>query len=225
MEKCHNSHIGKKITNYITLPNTPPLSNSLRNSLINSDLIKFISSGIKKKINFTSVFDQKGSKNFLESKRIALQEILINEEIEFLEGKTKIIQLCEISDFSTKIIEENKFRSKNCLTPEKIFRYQNENTKSQKNQNKKNKKIKPMTEKFLLSYKIEDIGVELNINKKKRNKNCYRTQEIKMLKDKDIKGIEPIKQSNHNKSDKFYNFVKKDSEENDLSLFDLVSQL
>ena len=234
MEKFHNSHsIKKKKHNYLTPPNSPFKSVSLKNSLINnSELLKFISSGLKNKINFTSVFDYKGSKNFLQSKNIALQEILVNDdEIGDIENNnvkkenSKIIQIYEISEFSNK----RKSEEKKCLTPEKLYGYQNENTKSNKSKNKKKEKSsknkgkikKPMTDKFLWSYKIDDINDELSKNKNgKITKTPY---EIKMFKDKDIKDIEPIKKTKQNKSN--YNFVKIDSEENDLSLFNMINQL
>ena len=45
-----------------------------------------------------------------------------------------------------------------------------------------------------------------------------------MLRDKDIKEIEPIQKTKYNKSEKkYYNFVN--TEETDLSLFDMVNQL
>ena len=83
-----------------------------------------------------------------------------------------------------------------------------------------------MTDKFLWSYKIDDIDDELNKNKNGKITKILNTYEIKMFKDKDIKDIEPIKKSKQNKSHKeCYNFVKIDSEENDLSLFDMISHL
>lgn len=235
----YNSHsIKKKKYKFLTPPNSPLKSVSLKNSLItNSELLKFISSGLKNKINFTSVFDYKGSKNFLQSKNIALQEILVNdEEIEEIENNnvkkenSKIIQIYEINEFSNK----RKSEEKKCLTPEKLYGYQNENTKSNKSKNRKKEKSsknkrkikKPMTDKFLWSYKIDDIDDELNKNKNGKITKSRNTCEIKMFKDKDIKDIEPIKKTKQNKSNKeCYNFVKIDSEENDLSLFDMISQL
>ena len=238
MEKYHFSHsIKKKKYNYLTPPNSPYKSVSLKNSLIaNSDLLKFISSGLKNKMNFTSVFDYKGSKKFLQSKNIALQEISLNdEEIDNNKESKNIIQIYEIGELSYKRkCEENKYNFKNCLTPEKLYRYQNENTKSNKSKDKKKEKSnknkreikKPMTDKFLWSYKIDDINDELNKNKNGKITKILNTYEIKMFKDKDIKDIEPIKKSKQNKSHKeCYNFVKIDSEENDLSLFDMISHL
>ena len=241
MEQSLNNHSIKKIKfKFLTPSNSPLKPVSLKNSLItNSEILKFISSGLKNKINFTSVFDYKGSKNFLHSKNIALQEILINDEdIEINKEKGKIIQLYEIeSEFSIKRkSEEKNYYSKNCLTPQKLYGYQNENTKSNKSKDKKKEKssknkrrIKiPLTNKFLYSYKIDDINDELSKNKNGKITKTRNTYEKKMLKNKDIKEIEPIKKKRQNKSNKeCYNFVTINTEEkeNDLSLFDMISQL
>lgn len=241
MEKSHNNHsIKKKKHKYLTPQNSPLKSVSLKNSLItNSELLKFISSGLKNKINFTSVFDHKGCKKFLQSKNIALQEILVNdEEIESNKKNKeneKIIQIYGINEFSNKRkSEEKKNYSKNFLTPEKLYKCQNENSKTNKSKDKKKEKSiknkikikKPMTNKFLWSYKICDINDELSKHKNGKIAKTRNTYEIKMFKDKDIKNIEPIKKAKQNKSNKeCYNFVKIDSEENDLSLFDMINQL
>lgn len=218
----------KKLNQYLKSTPNSSSKNSLKTSLFKSDILKFISSGIKNKLNLNSAFDQTGSKKFLDSKKIALQEISVNDE--------------EISDFSLNKVKsgENIFYTKNYLTPEKISKCRDENTKRSKN-NSKNKegKIKykirkPMTDKFLLKcFKIEDIDKESNKNKtkdqskekeKKIRKISHKTHELKMLRDKDIKEIEPIQKTKYNKNEKkYYNFVN--TEETDLSLFDMVNQL
>ena len=227
-QNINNSKRKKINIKYFSQPNTPPLSKSLKKSLCSSELMKFISDGIKSKIIFTSAFDYVGSKNFLASKNIALQKILIDEkEIDII----KTNNLNKVNEFSTDIKNEEK-KSKlkyKLLTPENSFRHRNEstNTKTKSTKYKKKKKIrKPMTNKFLWSYKIKDIDDELDSFKiNKNNRKSHKTHEIRMLKDKDLKLIKPI---NHFQSDeKKYNFVQKDSEENgnDISLFDMVSQI
>ena len=203
-------------------------------SLNNPELMKFISSGIKSKMSFTSAFDHKGSKNFIEAKKIALQEILVlDDNIDNIEEKealnyktknTKIFKMEELSIANTQ---------KKHLTPEtSLTKIQNENTKSNKNksQNKRErgKVRKPKTKKNLWRYKIKDFDDELNKDKDKKSnkKKIFKSHEIEMFKDKKIKLLEPIKNPKNNEKDKTnYNFVKKNSEENDLSLFDLVNQL
>jgi hypothetical protein len=47
-----------------------------------------------------------------------------------------------------------------------------------------------------------------------------------MFKDSEIKAIEPIKLTHQNKKkENDYYFVKNNNEENDVSLFDMISQL
>ena len=224
MKKYHTSNSPKKVSSFLKItPKTSP-KKSIKISLINSELLKFISKGIKNKLNLNPAFDHKGAKNFLESKKLALQEISVNDDI--------INNEYEITDFSTEKIRMrgSVFPSKNCLTPEKIYKCQNENTKSSKNKIKKkesknkNKIIKPLTDKFLWNYNIGDNYDESNKNKekeKKFRKKSHKIHELKMLKDKDIKEIEPIK--NQKDKNNKYNFVN--TEETDLSLFDMVSKI
>lgn len=224
MKKYHISNSPKKVSSFLKItPKTLP-KKPIKTSLINSELLKFISKGIKNKLNLNPTFDHKGAKNFLESKKLALQEISVNDDI--------INNEYEIIDFSSEkiIIRGSVFPSKNCLTPEKIYKCQNENTKSSKNKIKKkesknkNKIRKPLTDKFLWNYNIGDDDDESNKNKekeKKIRKKSHKIHELKMLKDKDIKEIEPI-ENQKDKNNK-YNFVY--TEETDLSLFDMVSKI
>ena len=224
----------KKLNPFLKSTPNSSSKNSLKTSLFKSDILKFISSGIKNKLNLNSAFDQTGSKKFLDSKKIALQEISVNDE--------------EISDFSLNKVKsgENIFYTNNYLTPEKISKCRDENTKRSKNKSKneegkiKYKIRKPVTDKFLLKcFKIEDIDdnesnknkdkskdreKEKEIEKKIRKLSHKSTHELKMLRDKDIKEIEPIQKTKYNKNEKkYYNFVN--TEETDLSLFDMVNQL
>ena len=219
----------KKLNPFLKSTPNSSSKNSLKTSLFKSDILKFISSGIKNKLNLNSAFDQSGSKKFLDSKKIALQEISVNDE--------------EISDFPLNKVKsgENIFYTNNYLTPEKISKCRDENTKRSKNKSKnkegkiKYKIRKPMTDKFLLKcFKIENIDNELNENKiKDKNKDrekekgkkiIHKSHELKMFRDKDIKEIESIKKTKYNKNEKkYYNFVN--TEETDFSLFDMVNQL
>ena len=105
MKKYHTSNSPKKVSSFLKItPKTSPKKS-----------IKFISKGIKNKLNLNPAFDHKGAKNFLESKKLALQEMSVNDDI--------INNEYEITDFSTEkiIIGGSVFPSKNCLTPEKYI--------------------------------------------------------------------------------------------------------
>jgi hypothetical protein len=211
--------------------NSTPISSKIQNSFTNKELLNFISSGIKQKINFTSAFDSEGSQFFLKSKNIALQEILIEDNIsEFeVEKKSDIINN-KINDF---ILERKKKKKKNyrsCkyLTPENSVIYrdaQNEKTKSNKNNMKKENKRR-YTNHNIFNFKVIDIHDELKSIKNKKSKKSFKTHELKMFKDSEIKAIEPIKLTHQNKKkENDYYFVKNNNEENDVSLFDMISQL
>lgn len=215
-----NNTIEKNKLNIIE--NYTPTPKKSHYSLKSIDLTYLTSTEIKTKINFTSAFDSKGSKEFLRSKNIALQEIFMDDKELDLEKETeKSIDNCEITYFSVNKRRKGRkvFSAKQFLTPENSFRNkekQNENTKSRgKRKNEKKKIKKGMSNNYIWNYKIENIKDDLNEKtQKKLLKKNYKIHEIKMLKDKKIKTLEPIEHSKKN-----------ESIDNDFSLFDIVNQL
>ena len=217
---CKNNIIEKNKLSIIE--NNTPTPKKSHNSLKSLDLTYFTSTEIKTKINFTSAFDYKGSKEFLRSKNIALQEIFIDDKELDLEKETeKSIENCEIKRFPTNRRRKGRkvFSTKQFLTPENSFRNkekQNENTKSKdKRKNEKKKIKKGMSNNYILNYRIEKIKDELTEKtQKKLLKKIYNIHEIKMLNDKNIKALEPIEHSEKN-----------ETLDNDFSLFDIVNQI
>ena len=217
---CKNNIIEKNKLSIIE--NNTPTPKKSHNSLKSLDLTYFTSTEIKTKINFTSAFDYKGSKEFLRSKNIALQEIFIDDKELDLEKETeKSIENSEIRHFPTSKRRKGRkaFSAKQFLTPENSFRNkekQNENTKSKgKRKNEKKKLKKGMNNNYIWNYKIENIKDELTEKtQKKLLKKIYNIHEIKMLNDKNIKALEPIEHSEKN-----------ETLDNDFSLFDIVNQI
>ena len=220
-QSCNNNTIEKNKLNLIE--NNTPTPKKSHNSLKSIDLTYFTSIEIKTKINFTSAFDYKGSKEFLRSKNIALQEIFIDDkELESQKETEKNMENCEIRHFSTNKRRKGRkvYSSKQFLTPDNSFRNnkekQNENTKSKgKRKNDKKKIKKGMSNNYIWNYKIENIKDELyEKTKKKLLKKNYKINEIKMFEDKNIKTLEPIEHSKKN-----------EIIDNDFSLFDIVNQI
>ena len=208
MKQTYKSNSCKKsIFNPLT-QNSTPISKKIKNSFTNTQLFKFISSGIKRKINFTSAFDYKGSKIFLKSKNIALQKILIEDNIENKKENKKDVNNCDINEFTPIRKNDRKILS-SCkyLTPEEYIYKEKQNEKTISNKNKNNKKY--MSKKNIFNYNVIDIDDELSENiKKKKSKKNFKIHELKMFKDNKIKSIEPIKISNYNKENDYY-FDKK----------------
>ena len=199
MKQTYKSNSCKKsIINPLT-QNSTPVSKKIKNSFTNTQLLKFISSGIKRKINFTSAFDYKGSKIFLKSKNIALQKILIEDNIENKKENKKDVNNCDINEFTLIRKKGRKiFSSCKYLTPDKYIYKEKQNEKTKSNKNKNNKKY--MTKNNIFNYKVIDIDDELSENiKKKKSRKSFKIHELKMFKDNKIKSIEPIKIYNYNK--------------------------
>jgi hypothetical protein len=222
MKHINNKNIIIEKNKLNIIENNTPSPKKSQYTLKSIDLTYLTSTEIKTKINFKSAFDYKGSKEFLRSKCIALQEIFIDDKELDLEKETeKSIDNCEIIYFSINKRRKGRklYSAKYFLTPENSFRNrekQNENTKSRgKRRNEKKKIKKGMSNNYILNYKIENIKDELNEKtQKKLLKKNYKNHEIKMFKDKKIKTLEPIKHS-----------TKNEALDNDFSLFDIVSQL
>ena len=221
MKQINKNNIIEKSKLSIIENNTSSPKKS-HNSLKSIDLTYFTSTEIKTKINFTSAFDYKGSKEFLRSKNLALQEIYIDDkELDLEKEIEKSIQNCEIRHFSTNKRKKGRkvYSAKQFLTPENSFRNkekQNENTKSKdKRKNEKKKIKKGMSNNYIWNYKIENIRDDLTEKKQKQLlKKNYKIHEIKMLKDKKIKALEPIEHSEKN-----------EPLDNDFSLVDIINQI
>jgi len=151
----------------------------------------------KKKIKFSSAFDHIGSKQFLSSKKAALEQIKIddnsissnNEETQSNSNKKK-----------DKKREKYRYRksddyrpksSKNILesTKKKKIRRKTYN----KIESKSNSKSKSKEKEYIIKTIVTK---ELDLSKKLDT--CFSSQEIKMFKDEEINKIKPIK-SNFNK--------------------------
>lgn len=152
----------------------------------------------KKRIIFSSAFDHIGSKQFLSSKKAALEQIIIDEN--------------NISS-NNEDTQNNNNKKRNKKSEKYRYRKSDNNrTKSSDNviEYTKKKKLKKKTydrietkskSKEKEKSKEKDIintivTKELDVSKKLDK--CYSSQELKMFKDEEINKIKPIK-SNFNK--------------------------
>ena len=223
--KCKNKdHIGKKMT--LDMPSMTPIKSQSDNNIQ-----KTLANFFQKKIHFSSVFDYHGSKQFLNSKKEALQKIVIDDDD---------------NEFSSND-ENNNDNNDN-------FNY----IKSVGNKYKKNgafihpktyikdhwhMHIHPQSTKYLCKYTKTTKTDDNNKKKKKGRKRaktkgnrgsirerCFSSQELKMFKDKEIKKIKPIKKANnlllnnHFGSSKFFHLLESDKSM-DSSLVNIVSQM
>ena len=207
-------------------------------SNINDNLFFFF----KKKINLSSVFDHKGSKKFLDSKEVALQLIILDENNISLDNENdknkndnhnlKNFRL----NYQKIFIENNRPKSSNNLmgfsnkdnNNEFKEKKSNRNTKSKHKENNYSKN----NENHL--YQVNHIHktlVEKEINTNKKFNKFFSSQELKMFEDKDIKKIRPIKKTPIElkiKKEKIKifsdNFVESENSF-DSSLFNIVSQM
>ena len=183
----------------------------------------------KKKMHFNSAFDHKGTKQFLKSKKLALENIIIednnssNNDSDTQNESDKQKKSPKMKYPKTTIIKKDRNRPK---SSNNIFLLGHDNLKNKAHEmshsNKKDNK-KP----FVKSL----VSKELNIHTK-LNKYFFSSQELKMFQDKDINKIKPIKKFINNlnirkkNEQHFYNFVEKDNDESiDSSLFNIVSQM
>ena len=199
-------------------------------------LIAFISN--KNKFYINPNFDQEGSKKFLQSKYIAMEKIVLDDNIKDLEPKKK--------NYKEKFISGGNLKT--YCKKEKFFSQKNANilkgtlvSSSKKNESHKRKSTKTnnrLTSKkgivLRLTLNDSNISDELKVKKKHRkNKNNCNEFELKMFKDKNIKNLEPIegvnnikKPENTDKNEKNikqkYSFVGKGSNS---SLINIITQM
>lgn len=185
----------------------------LRSRKIKSDIVvNYIENFFKKKIKFSSAFDHKGSKKFLNSKKVALEEILLEEDKNLQNNSSN-------NDFDIK--NEREKNKKRFIYPYPV---------SNKSKNKKlkntyeiisNNKLRNKSlgdekdnikKKHLIKTLIEN---ELNVLKEINKNNNF--QEMEMLKDKKIKKIKPIKKTKKN-----FEIINEKDKENEGVLFTFV---
>ena len=152
------------------------------------DLKEFISN--LNKFSLNSAFDHKGSKSFLHSKKIALKEINIDENIISDEGHSeKEINQIKDSKINAKSSKGliNKSRRNTLLCPENIDIPENKkSTQSPRKRHKGNNLLKV----------IDNNKLKI---KNRSTKFCSEI-ELKMHQDKDLNKIHPIKTFKENKN-------------------------
>ena len=193
-------------------------ANELKRENINK-IMTNIHSLINKQFKLNPAFDHKGSKNFLNSKKIALQQIILDDD-ESIDFEPK-------NETNKNLKNSNKNIGGKSLKEEEknIINYTNANNSFKKK--KEEKKI--IKEYFTNIYKSSTNNRKYFSNKKTNKKlhhKFYSNHELKMFKDKEIKKIKSIKKDK-NKSKKSNNaninisFIEK----NDSSIFDIIAQL
>ena len=187
-----------------------------------------------KKIKFSSAFDHIGSKQFLNSKKEALElivldedSILSNNENEMQNNKKKERKM-KYENSKTFITKNKRPRSSKIITD-----IMSKNNLRNKIQEKKRLKGKDYSDKKEKNKRINTLIVQKFNNKNKELSKFFSSQELKMFEDKEVKKIKPIK--------KLYNDSEINKKKNntkisqfqfvgsgisiDSSLFDFVSQM
>ena len=183
-----------------------------------------IANFFKKKIKLSSAFDHKGSKQFLLSKKEALQQIIIddndsssNNDSDTKSDSNKQKKYLKYRHPKTFITNNANICAKGSNNLYKYSKIDNLRKKLQKMSKNKDNNIKTL------------INKELNMHKRSINK-FFSSQELRMFKDKEIKKIKPIKKINKDLENKKeikinkFPFVESDNSI-DSSLFNIVSQM
>jgi hypothetical protein len=201
-----------------------------------NNMKKTLESFFRKKIKFSSAFDQKGSKQFLHSKKEALQQIIIdddddgffnssnnndNDDIEIKSVNIKHQKNIPYRHPKTFINNRGKIEHPNSTN--NLFKYSNTNINKAKGRKEKNKLNKE-------KEKDKDKEKKSNHNSVKR---IYSSQELKMFEDKEIRKIKPIKKVSNFLINK--NIIKNSKRKSiplgesfksiDSSLFNIVAQI
>ena len=163
-----------------------------KSTKLNNKINDNFSSFFKKKIKFSSAFDHAGSKQFLSSKKAALQQIIIDE-----------------NDILSNKEDTQSNSNKNKKKKREKLRYR----KSDKNRPKSSDNILECTKKKKIRRKTYDID-DTNTKSKEKEKEKetliktivtrefdvskkldkhYSSQELKMFNDEEINKIKPIK--------------------------------
>ena len=195
-------------------------ANELKRENINKTMTN-IDSLINKKFKLNSAFDHKGSKNFLNSKKIALQQIILDDD--------ESIDIDPKNETNKHLKNSNKHKNiggKSLKEEERnIINYNNANNSHKKKKEEKNIINEYFNNIYKSSTNNRKFFSSQKINKKLAHK-FYSNHELKMFEDKEIKKIKSIKKDK-NKSKKNNNANKNISfiEKNDSSIFDIIAQL
>ena len=165
---------------------------------------------LHKKFKFNSEFDQKGAKNFLKSKKIALQEIILDD-----------------SDISSDLTGSEEVKSKR-----KKELKNNQNIRVRKKKEEKlgiSRKAKSRTN-ILVINKFNENSKNIKDNKNHKKNNLHHrfcsSHELKMFKNKAINKIKSIKKVH---KDKFNSQHRTENlsflEKNDSSIIDILTEL
>lgn len=197
----------------------------------NQNLINFISNFHK--FSFSSAFDYKGAKSFLKSKEKALDEIVIDENVQSHKNDIK-----KNEDVAENPKKRKRKETNTEISPISINnKYQSKIDDEKGEISSKNKLRKNHSRKEIINFKIlkikneeklmSDIGLKMP---KISSKFCSRI-ELKMFNDKNLNRIKPIKVSkpeythNNLKFSEFNQNKRNSSIKSDSSLMQLVSEI
>jgi hypothetical protein len=185
-----------------------------------------IDSLINKKFNLNSAFDHKGAKNFLNSKKIALQQIILDDD------ESTDIDPKNMTNEHLKNSNKHKNISGKSLKKEERNIINSNNTTVMKKSLKKKKEEKNILNEYFSNAYESPTNNRKYFSNKKINKKLphkfYSNQELKMFEDKEIKKIKSIrKDKKRNKSNKNNIESKRISfmEKTDSSIFEIIAQL
>ena len=174
---------------------------------------------INKKFKFDSAFNQKGAKNFLKSKKIALQQIILDDNDEDNESpseterkKQKNISLKKRRRNTRKRALTDDSKKNKIHSCTNVCHYKNNKFINNNDNIKNSKDIHYSSNKDLIS--------------KKKIRRLLSTHELKMLGNKEIKKIKAIKKVprtkfNNQKNNEDISFLDK----NDSSIIDILSEM
>lgn len=187
-----------------------------------------INNFFQKRIKFNSAFDHKGAKNFLVSKKAALENIIIddfdnssNNDSDTQSESNKRKKVIKIRHPKTFVSKEkqNHFKSSSnlCFITKNKLNKKKTNSSSTKKFNFKSEHIK--------TYVTNENNLYKKLNKQ------FSSHEIKMFHDKEIRKIKPIKKLNKNclsskidNKHKFLTYVEGEKSD-DSSLLYIISKL
>ena len=173
---------------------------------------------INKKFKLDSAFDQKGAKNFLKSKKIALKQIILEDNDESSESS---------SENGSRKPKNNSMKKKRYNSRKKVLTDDVNKNKIQSctniclfNQNNKYNNDNMKNSKDIKYSSTKEL-----VNKKKIRR-FLSTHELKMLGNKEIKKIKAIKKVpktkfNNQKNNEDISFLDK----NDSSIIDILSEM
>lgn len=187
------------------MENKSDITKSKLLSNVDSDMLAFhyksskinkindFSTFFKKKIKFSSAFDHIGSKQFLSSKKAALQQIIIDENDSLSNNEDT---LSNSNKKQKKKREKLRYRKSDKNRPkssDNILEYTKKKKIKGKAYDRNDAKSKEIEKENLIKTIItRELDVTKTLEK------CYSSQEQKMFNDEELNKIKPIK-SNFNK--------------------------